>query len=395
MRRTSKLIALCGTTAVLLLTYVAMPAAADDGHGGGSSVKVLLTDLNQPKGLSVNAARDVVVAQGGFSDPSDPTQLGGPVLLFHTRGSAKGTADAITDNFQIVDVAISPVDDTGWALGTDQHLYHQLADGTIVDVLDIPAYQATDPDPIDHDDPPNPTETNPYGLAVDRNGDALVADAAGDDVLRVTSGRRRDHRGPPRPRVRLHRSHSSGSRESRCPRSSTPSRCPTTVHGRPDGAIYVGELKGFPFRPGTSRIWRIKPGATDAWCSVRSPNPPAPLPAPAPGACKVYSSGYTSIQDIAFGKDGKLYVYELAAGGAGAFEEGFAPDGTFPPAVLLEVSKRGKRRTELAAGQLSQPGGIVVIKGKVYVSDGMFTGGRLLQIRRGSDDNNDDGGHDD
>ena len=160
MRRTSKLIALCGTTALLLLTYVALPASADDGHGQGSSVKVLLTDLNGPKGLGVNAARDVVVAQGAFSDPSSTTDPGGPVLLFHTRGPAKGTAEAITDPFQIVDVAISPVDDTGWAIGTDRHLYHQLADGNIVDVLDIAAYQAVDIDPVDQDMPPDPAATS-------------------------------------------------------------------------------------------------------------------------------------------------------------------------------------------------------------------------------------------
>ena len=51
--------------------------------------------------------------------------------------------------------------------------HHQLSDGSIVDVLDIPGYQAGDPDPVDHDDPPNPTESNPYGLAIARNGDAL------------------------------------------------------------------------------------------------------------------------------------------------------------------------------------------------------------------------------
>ena len=186
MRRTSRLIALCGTSAVLLLTGVASPASADDGHGGGSSAKVLLTDLNGPKGLGVNAARDVVVGQGAFSDPASTTDPGGPVLLFHTRGPARGAADAITDPFQIVDVAISPVDDTGWAIGTDRHLYHQLGDGTIVDVLDIAAYQAVDIDPVDQDMPPDPTDSNPYGLAVDHNGDTLVADAGGNDVLRVT-----------------------------------------------------------------------------------------------------------------------------------------------------------------------------------------------------------------
>ena len=385
MLRTSRLIALCGSSAVVLLMGVAAPASADDGHGQGSSAKVLLTDLNGPKGLGVNAARDVVVAQGAFSDPASTTDLGGPVLLFHTRGPAKGTADAITDPFQIVDVAISPVDDTGWAIGTNRHLFHQLADGTIVDVLDIAAYQAVDIDPVDQDMPPDPADSNPYGLAVDRNGDALVADAGGNDVLRVTP----DGVATTVARFDLESistAHIPPDPANPLPPMLTAESVPTTVTVGPDGAIYVGELKGFPFTPGASRIWRIKPGVTGGWCSVRTPDP---------STCKTYSSGYSAIEDIAFG-NGKLYVYELSATGAGAIEEGLGT-GQFPPSVLLEVSKRGKgRRTELAAGQLSQAGGIVVVKGKVYVTDGMFTGGRLLQITRDNgDDNNDNGANDD
>jgi hypothetical protein len=383
MRRTAKLAALCASSAVLLLTGVASPASADDGHGGGSSAKVLLTGLNGPKGLGVNAARDVVVAQGAFSDPTSTTDPGGPVLLFHTRGPAKGTADAITDPFQLVDVAISPVDDTGWAIGTNRHLFHRLADGTIVDVLDIAAYQAVDIDPVDQDMPPDPADSNPYGLAVDRNGDALVADAGGNDVLRVTP----DGVATTVARFDLESistAHIPPDPANPLPPMLTAESVPTTVTVGRDGSIYVGELKGFPFTPGASRIWRIKPGVTGGWCSVRTPDP---------STCNTYSKGYTAIEDIAFG-NGKLYVYELSATGAGSIEEGLGT-GKFPPSVLLEVSKNGKgRRTELAAGQLSQAGGIVVVKGKVYVTDGMFTGGRLLQIRRNGSDDNNDGGHD-
>jgi hypothetical protein len=32
---------------------------------------------------------------------------------------------------------------------------------------------------------------------------------------------------------------------------------PTSVAIGPDGYAYVGELKGFPFTPGTSRVWRV------------------------------------------------------------------------------------------------------------------------------------------
>ena len=51
-------------------------------------------------------------------------------------------------------------------------------------MLDIAAYQADDPDPFDLEGIPD--ESNPYGLTVMKNGDVLIADAAGNDVIRVT-----------------------------------------------------------------------------------------------------------------------------------------------------------------------------------------------------------------
>lgn len=369
MRRIRKIVGIGSALALLSLLAVPSNALAGDDDGHHSSARVLLADLSSPKGLGVNGDRNLVIGQGAFGAP-------GPVLVYQVRGPGKGTAVPITDPFALIDIAISPKDDTGWAIGGDAHLYHRLADGSIVDVLDIPGYQLTDPDPVDHDDPPNPTESNPYGLTIARNGDALVADAAGDDLLRVTpdgvaitvarfdlEAINTDHLPPDFPGGPL-------------PPTFDAEPVPTTVAIGPDGAIYVGELKGFPFRPGTSNIWRIKPGAEGAWCSVNTPDPT--------GKCRLYSTGYTAIQDIAFDRSsGRLYVYELAADGVFAFEEGFA-SGEFPPAVLLEVKhgRHGDRRTELAAGELSQPGGVVVTNGKVYVTDGVFTSGRLLRVNR-------------
>ena len=214
-----------GAAALLLLSSVST-AMAGGGHGGHdhdghSSAKVLQSDLSSPKGLAVNAERNLVIGQGAFGPP-------GPVLEFFLRGPNRGTSTPVTDPFNVVDVAISPKDGTGWAISpvpildpttgepvldpetgepiTEGHLFHQLADGTIVDVLNIPAYQAGDPDPVDHDDPPNPIESNPYGLTVMQNGDALVADAAGNDIIRVTPEGVGDHRRPLRPGGRRHRS---------------------------------------------------------------------------------------------------------------------------------------------------------------------------------------------
>ncbi len=72
----------------------------------------------------------------------------------------------------------------------------------------------------------------------------------------------------------------------------------TSIAVGPDGAYYVGELKGFPAPLGMSRVWRIEPGTLHAHCGT-SP------------ACTVVMDGFTSIVDLTFGPDGTLYVTEL------------------------------------------------------------------------------------
>jgi hypothetical protein len=147
---------------------------------------------------------------------------------------------------------------------------------------------------------------------------------------------------------------------------------PTTVTIGPDGFAYVGELKGFPFHTGTSRIWRVNPWTRNALCSVDGSTK----------GCRTYAHGFTAIEDIAFDRhSGALYVYELAKEGVFAYEAGLQPGGTFPSAVLLRV--RHGARTELVAGELSQPGGVAVNRhGQVFVTDQVFTGGRLSEVRR-------------
>jgi hypothetical protein len=360
--------AIVGAAALLIVT--ALPGSASAGgksHHHEPEAEVLLSDLSSPKGLAVTQERDLAVGQGAFGPP-------GPVLVFDLHGRDRGTVTPVTDPANLIDVAISPKDGTGWAIdGNDGTLLHQLADGTIVPVANIPEYQLTDPDPVDQDQPANPTESNPYGLAVDRNGDALVADAAGNDLLRFTP----DGVGSTVARWDTESLSTAHLPPDFIPGVTLPpfldaEAVPTSVTVGPDGAIYVGELKGFPFNVGASHIWRIKPRADGAWCSVNAPD----------RSCRVFSDGYTAIQDIAFNKWGnKLYVYELAAEGTLAFEAGFET-GEFPPAVLLEVKRswHHETRTELVAGQLSQPGGIVVTGDEVYVTDGMFSVGRLIHV---------------
>lgn len=88
----------------------------------------------------------------------------------------------------------------------------------------------------------------------------------------------------------------------------------TSVAIGPDGAYYVGELKGFPAPTGVSKIWRIEPGTRHAACGT-SP------------ACTVVADSFTSIVDLSFGPDGTLYVTEID-------ENSWAPvEPEFPPGL--------------------------------------------------------------
>ena len=339
-----------------LLALVTLGAATVSAK---PAAKVLLDDLSSPKGIAVAPDAALIIGQGTFGPP-------GPILRYELLGSGKGETTPLTQPENVTDVASAP-DGSGWAIGGDAVLYHASPDGTVEAVLNIPEYQETDVDPVDQDD--FPEESNPYGLTAMPNGDALLTDAANNDLLRVTpSGDTTtvarfdlevvstDHLPPDFPFP--------------VPPELTAEAVPTSVTIGPDGAAYVSELKGFPFRPGTSHVWRVDPDEEGAFCSVRTPEP----------ECTVYASGFTGIQDIAFNaNNGRLYVYELAEDGVLAFEAGFE-SGEFPPAVLLKVKKH--TRVELVPGVLSEPGGIAITHdGTVYVTDGVFSSGRLLRIR--------------
>ena len=340
--------------AVITALALALPAGPAEAAKGP---KVLLEGLSSPKGLTIAPNKNPVVSQGAFGAP-------GPVIEYLLRGR-RGTTRALTGPAALIDVAATR-DGGGWAITSDEPrlLLRQTPRGAIKTVLNITAYQAAHPDPYDQEGAPE--ESNPYGLAALPNGDALVSDAAHNNLLRVTKHRAVTIVARFLPEM-VSTEHIPGFPVS----TFNAEAVPTTVTVGPDGAAYVGELKGFPFRPGSSRIWRVNPGANGATCSSEGSR----------GGCREFAHGFTAIQDIAFNqKNGTMYVYELAAGGVAAFEEGFAT-GHFPPAVLLKVRKG--RQSEIAAGRLSEPGGVAVARsGAVFVTDGVFTGGRLLKVHR-------------
>jgi DNA-binding beta-propeller fold protein YncE len=116
---------------------------------------------------------------------------------------------------------------------------------------------------------------------------------------------------------------------------------PTGVVVGPDGAYYVSQLTGFPFPVGGAKVFRVDPRT---------------------GAASTYASGFTMGMDLAFGRDGTLYVLEIDSNSL--LQPG--SDG-----AIWAVSRHGKmRKIELPAGTLTEPGGIAVGRhGELYVSN--------------------------
>ena len=357
-RRTASLI---GAGVVLALLLSVAPAAAWGGGGHHhrhhrDDAVVRLDGLSSPKALAVGGLFHLDVGQGFAGDP-------GPVLKYRTLWH--GGARAVTEPLSLVDLAVAR-DGAKWLLGTDLELYRQSRwSKDIEPVLNLADYQAGDPDPDDQDG--NPIESNPFGLAALGKRHALVVDAAGNDLIRVGKD------GSAVTVARWTREDQSTAHlgDAQLPPTLPAEAVPTTVAIGPDGYAYVGQLVGFPGTPGAAKIWRVNPWTENAVCS---------LDRSVAKGCRPWKGGFTAIFDMAFNPwTGRLYVYELAKDGFTAFEAGFET-GDFPDAVLLQVSRHGRR--ELAKGELSQPGGVVVTPfGRVFVTDGVFTEGRLLEIR--------------
>ena len=208
---------------------------------------------------------------------------------------------------------------TGGGPGASDGKFFRVSKGRTRQIADLSGFEAdVNPDGGEID-------SNPFDVATLTKNKALVADAAGNDLLIVKRSGRVDWVASlPEELVSTANVKSLVG----CPDPDPgfedicdlPDMIPaqpvaTSVAIGPDGAYYVGELKGFPAPTGASRIWRIEPGTRHAECGT-SP------------ACSVVADGFTSIIDLSFhGKT--LYVVELDEASWFAVELGFpSPGGT-------------------------------------------------------------------
>ena len=160
---------------------------------------------------------------------------------------------------------------------------------------------------------PATVDSNPFDVADVGGGKAVVADAGGNSLLLVGDGNSPvERRGQSREARRdaSGRARLDGEREVdlRVPQrpaghlraaAHDPAQpVATSVAVGPDGAYYVGELKGFPAPTGYSRVWRIEPGSRNVRCGESE-------------KCTLVLDGFTSIIDLAFGPDGRLNVAQI------------------------------------------------------------------------------------
>jgi hypothetical protein len=130
-------------------------------------------------------------------------------------------------------------------------------------VADIGAYQVTHPDEDDLAEPPNPSESNPNGLALLPGGNVLVADAAANDLLQVDVHGRITTAAHFTPELVPWGLPFGAPIGAIVPAEAVP----TAVAVGPDGAYYVSELTGFrsprePRGSGASNLAVSRPSVT-------------------------------------------------------------------------------------------------------------------------------------
>jgi hypothetical protein len=332
----------------LIAAVVVTLAAALAGASGAGAAKtsVVMSGLDNPRGLAFGPEGALYVAEAGRGGPG-PCILLRPVPMPFCYGptgavsrlwrgeqervatglpSLRGPAGDATGPHDISFLgrggayvtiglgfegqprsALAGVGDQfGW-------LVHMPASGGWRPVADIAAHEfAANPGG-------GPLDSNPYGLLAEP-GSRVVADAGANALLRVAANGAISTLAvfPSRPQGR------------------STDAVPTAVVVGPDGAYYVSELSGVPFAAGAANIYRVVPGhaPTIAW------------------------SGFTTVIDIAFGPDGSLYVLEHSTG----------PVFFGLPGRLLKVAPDGTRTTVIDG--LTRPGSVAVgPDGALYVSN--------------------------
>lgn len=361
------------STAVAVAVTGLLPAfAASAAPSSAWPTATLAKQLTSPKGATLDAHGNLVVAQNAFGAPSTAA----PLVSIDTAGKNKGRVRSKGAKRSLVAIARSPKGGY-WTLGVDGVLYYQAGlKSKAKKVRDLKAWGRANPDPYSVGDDPSdpPTDSNPFGLAVNAAGNALVTDAALNTLVKVTRTGTVTVVARFAPQE-VQTGHLPAEMREGLPSRIPAESVPTGIAVAKNGAVYVGELKGFPFRPGSSRIYKVAPNAKGAVCSAN--------PQFRSRACATVHKDLTAIASLALNPAGGVVVVQYARAGIMAFEGGCFGPGGCPPAVVLKIDRGG--RTELSKGRFAAPGSIVAAgPNRFYVTDAMFSpgGGRVTRLGR-------------
>ncbi|GGO78917.1 ScyD/ScyE family protein [Nocardioides deserti] len=375
------------------------PAQAHRDHSPAPDDLTTVAPLSGPRGVdSVGRGLTLVTEDDGtFSlvierrhGPAEVRELGG-------LPAAAGFAQAISaarGKVYFLTGGGGPAEELPAGAAT-LYVWHH---GDLEEVADIGTHQIGDPDPYDLEEVP--TDTNPYGMQALKDGTVLVADAGGNDLLRVwPNGKVKtvavfkprvvevpdDLPAPPEAPMRALGGSDPEPEPPAPPAPTMPAESvPTSVTVGADGYWYVGELRGFPATPGTSLVWRIKPGSRGAVCD------PAPYDARGDrherrggkhrSGCTPYADGLTSIVDLAADRHGAIYALSLSKASWLQAESG--TPGAEIGGLFRITPHRGHTHTrELVPGRLTLPGGVDVAKdGTIYLTGPVFGPGALMKL---------------
>ncbi len=396
MHARSRLIAATGAV-TLLTTAVLSPttAGAADRHSERTRYALdTVTALDGARGVdALGRGRTLVTEADGTFSLVTERRRGGVRVRELGSVPAGGIAPAIAAGKRGLVYVLTAAGEPGTGAST---LYGWRRGWDAPRALaDIAAYQETDPDPANQEGVPE--ESNPFGLAVLADGSAVVADAANNDVLRVS------------PRGRITTLARLMPRTVEVPEGLPPTdpdgnplppagaevlaeAVATSVAVGPRGEIYVGELRGFPATPGTSRVWRIRPGARDATCGdpVAAAADRARAHRPSKHskhskhskpskhrACTLHADGLTSVVGLAADRAGTVWATSLSTQSWLQWELG-TPGAEIGGLFRIDRRHRGGTRvTELFAGQIPLPGDVDTTGRDVYLVAPSFGPGNL------------------
>src|SRR5436309_6274460 len=319
-------------TAPVVVAAIVLALTASIASADGPGWKTISQDFHGLLfGLNVGQNGQLLVADSGA----------GPTKLDPDSGDTSliTSLPNVTDVIQIGQreyMALTGESDP--AVPTSGRVF-RIKDGDVTEVADLGKFEA------DSDPAGDGVDSNPFDLAKLSRNKIVVADAGGNDILIVDKDGNVDwvatlpqHEVPTQP-VKDAAGCPAGPPDI-CTLPDTFSADPvaTTVAIGPDGAIYAGELTGFPATPGFSRVWRIEPDARHVRCGTDDD-----------GCTLVETPPFTSIVDITFGKDGTAYVVELDEASWLAATEGGGGQGGTVNACRIQhdgADDNGERRRD-------------------------------------------------